>query len=183
MRRGQLTFDDYLNALGRAYDSYRSARGPKEVSLLEASQRRWSGNAALVYHKGLLVAFLYDLTLMRQTGGKSSLDAVYRELYRRYARGERREDGDRAVTEILGGMNGMRGFVERYVEGAAEITLPSLLGPLGLELKPGGARTHVGVADSLEPAQRELLRKLGYNEGRDAESRKLHERLRERAPR
>jgi hypothetical protein len=183
MRRGQLTFNDYLNALGRAYDSYRSARGTKEVSLLEASQRRWTGSGALVYHKGMLVAFLYDLTLMRQTGGKSSLDAVYRELRRRYGRGERREDGDRAVTEILGGMSGMRGFVERYVEGAAEITLPPLLGPFGLELKPGGARTHVGVGDSLEPAQRELLRKLGYNEGRDAESRKLHERLKERPPR
>src|SRR5687768_13083869 len=87
MRRGQLTFADYLNALGRAYDSYRSARGAKEASLLEASQRRWSGSGALVYHKGLLVAFLYDLTLMRRTGGKSSLDAVYRELYRRYGRG------------------------------------------------------------------------------------------------
>ncbi|HEX8282633.1 MAG TPA: hypothetical protein VF588_04730 [Pyrinomonadaceae bacterium] len=183
MRRGQLTFADYLNTLGRAYDSYRSARGTKEASLLEASQRRWSGSAALVYHKGLLVAFLYDLTLMRRTGGKSSLDAVYRELYRRYGRGERREDGDRAVAEILGATGGMRDFVERYVEGAAEITLRELLGPFGLEVQPGGARTHIGVADSLEPAQRELLAKLGYNERRDAESRKLHERLRERPPR
>jgi predicted metalloprotease with PDZ domain len=183
MRRGQLTFSDYLNALGRAYDSYRAARGTKEVSLLEASQRRWTGSASLVYHKGMLVAFLYDLTLMRQTRGKSSLDEVYAELFRRYGRGERREDGDRAVSEILGGMSGMRDFVERYVRGAEEITLPALLVPLGLEVKPGGARTHVGVADSLEPAQRELLRKLGYNEGRDAESRKLHERLRRRAPR
>jgi hypothetical protein len=182
MRRGQLTFNDYLNALGRAYDSYRSARGAKEVSLLEASQRRWSGSAALVYHKGMLVAFLYDLTLMRQTRGKSSLDGVYAELFRRYGRGERREDGDRAVSEILGGMSGMRDFVGRYVEGAEEVTLPALLGPFGLEVKPGGARTHVGVADSLEPAQWELLRKLGYNETRDAESRKLHQRLKERAP-
>jgi len=182
MRRGQLTFNDYLNALGRAYDSYRAARGTKEVSLLETSQRRWSGSAALVYHKGMLVAFLYDLTLMRQTGGKSSLEAVYRELYRRYGRGERREDGDRAVSEILGGMSGMRDFVARYVEGVDEITLPPLLGAFGLEVKPGGVRTHVGVADSLEPAQRELLRKLGYNESRDAESRKLHERLKERTP-
>ncbi|HEX8500837.1 MAG TPA: hypothetical protein VF659_09610 [Pyrinomonadaceae bacterium] len=183
MRRGQLTFDDYLGALGRAYDSYRAARGVKEASLLESSQRRWSGSAALVYHKGLLVAFLYDLTLMRRTGGKNSLDAAYKELYRRYGRGARREDGDRAVTEILGETGGMRDFVGRFVEGAEEITLAPLLGPFGLELKPGGARTHVGVADSLEPAQRELLRKLGYNEARDAESRKLHQRLRERAPR
>ena len=183
MRRGQLTFADYLNTLGRAYDSYRSARGTKEVSLLEASQRRWAGNAALVYHKGLLVAFLYDLTLMRRTNGKSSLDVVYKELYRRYGRGERREDGDRAVAEILGVTGGMRDFVTRYVEGAEEILLPTLLNPLGLEVKPGGARTHVGVADSLEAAQRELLGKLGYNEDRDSQSRKLHERLRARPPR
>ncbi len=183
MRRGQLTFADYLSTLGRAYDSYKAARGAKESSLLETSQRRWSGGDALVYHKGLLVAFLYDLTLMRKTAGKSSLDAVYRELYRRYGRGERREDGDRAVAEILGGTGGMRDFVERYVEGAAEITLPTLLAPVGLEVKPGGARTHVGVADSLEPRQRELLGKLGYNASRDAESRKLHERLRARPPR
>ncbi|MCA1621258.1 MAG: hypothetical protein LC795_18530, partial [Acidobacteria bacterium] len=108
---------------------------------------------------------------------------IYRELYRRYGRGERREDGDRAVAEILAATGGMRDFVERYVEGAEEITLPPLLVPFGLELKPGGARTHVGVSDSLETAQRELLGKLGYNEGRDAESRKLHERLRARPPR
>jgi hypothetical protein len=104
-------------------------------------------------------------------------------LFRRYGRGARREDGDRAVAEILGGMSGMSDFVGRYVGGTEEITLPALLGPFGLEVKPGGARTHVGVADSLEPAERELLRRLGYNEGRDAESRKLHERLRERTPR
>jgi hypothetical protein len=48
-------------------------------------------------------------------------------------------------------------------------------------VEPGGARTHVGVAEALNSAQRELLRKLGYNEGQDAESRKLHERLKKRA--
>jgi hypothetical protein len=183
VRRGQLRFDDYLDALGRAYDSYRAARGAKEVSLPEASQRRWSGGSALVYHKGMLVAFLYDLTLMRQTGGKSSLVEVYRGLFRRYGRGERREDGGRAVVEALAGAGEMRGFVERYVEGASEITLPALLGPLGLEVRPGGARTHVGVAAAADSSQRELLRKLGYNAGPDAESRKLHERLRKGVPR
>ena len=183
MQRGQLTFHDYLNTLGRAYDSYRAARGSKEVSLLEASQRRWSGSGSLVYHKGMLVAFLYDLTLMSRTGGKGSLGAVYRELFRRYGRGERRADGDRAVIEILGGQSGMRAFVESYVEGAAEIALPSLIDSFGLKVEPVGARTHVGVADSLNAPQRELLRKLGYNAGQEAESRRLHELLKKRAPR
>ena len=181
MRRGQLTFNDYLNALGSAHESYRRARGPREVSLTEASQRRWAGGGALVYHKGLLVAFLYDLALMRQTGGKNSLVDVYRELFRRHARGDLPADGNRAVVEVLSSTGGMRGFVERYVEGGAELTLQPLIEPFGLKVEPGGARTHVGVSDSLDSAQRELLRKLGYNERPDAESRKLHERLRKRA--
>jgi hypothetical protein len=182
MRRGQLTFHDYLNALGSAYDSYRRARGPREVSLPEASRRRFAGGGALVYHKGLLVAFLYDLALMRQTGGRNSLTDVYRELSRRHSRGNPPADGNRAVAQILGSMGGMRAFVERYVEGGTELSLPTLIEPFGLKVEPGGARTHIGVSDSLDSAQREILRKLGYNERPDAESRKLHEHLRRRAP-
>ena len=181
MRRGQLTFHDYLNALGTAYDSYRRARGSREVSLPEASQRRFAGSAALIYHKGLLVAFLYDLTLMRQTGSKISLTDVYRELFRRHARGNPPAEGNSAVVQVLSATGGMSAFVERYVEGSTELLLPSLIEPFGLRVEPGGARTHVGVSDSLDSAQRELLRKLGYNERPDAESRKLHERLRKRS--
>jgi predicted metalloprotease with PDZ domain len=170
-----------LNALGNAYDSYRAGRGAKEVSLPEASERRWSGSTALVYHKGMLVAFLYDLKLMRETGGRNSLASVYRELFRRYGRVEKPSDGNRAVVESLGAMTGMRAFVERYVEGANEIALPPLIEEFGLRVEPGGARTHVGIAGALNSSQRELLRKLGYNEGQDAEARKLHERLKKRA--
>ena len=183
MRRGQLTFPNYLDALGREFDAYKSARGAREVSLAEASQRRWSGSAALVYHKGMLVAFLYDLALMRETGGRSSLDAVYRELFRRYGRGGERADGNRAVAEVLGGMPGMSDFVGRYVLGDSEIELAARVEPFGLRVEPGGARTHVGVAASLERPQRELLRKLGYNDEADAESRRLHEQLKKRPPR
>lgn len=180
MKRGQLTFNDYLNAIGSAYDSYVRARGTREGSLLEASQRRWAGSGALVYHKGMLVALLYDLTLMRRTNGKNSLADVYRELFRRHARGAKPEDGNRAVAQALSSTGDMRAFVELYVEGSTALMLPSLIEPFGLKVLPGGARTHVGVSDSPDSAQRELLRKLGYNERSDAESRKLHERLRNR---
>ncbi len=180
MKRGQLTFNDYLNALGGAYDSYARARGTRDASLVEASQKRWAGSAALVYHKGMLVALLYDLALMRKTQGKRSLADVYRELFRRHARGATTADGNRTLVQLLGSTGDMRPFVERYVEGNTELTLSSLIEPFGLKVEPGGARTHVGVAASLDSAQRELLRKLGYNERPDAESRKLHERLRKK---
>src|SRR5205085_911979 len=117
MRRGQLTFNDYLNTLGVEFDAYGAARGPSETSLVEASRKRWAGAASLVYHKGMLVAFLYDMTLMRGTAGKSSLEDAYPELFRRHARGGASLEGNRALVELLGGMAGMRDFVARYVAG------------------------------------------------------------------
>ncbi|HWS55036.1 MAG TPA: hypothetical protein VN228_12945 [Pyrinomonadaceae bacterium] len=180
MRREQLRFRDYLNALGRAFDAYKSARGARELSLTEASERRWAGAPALVYHKGMLVAFLYDLTLMRATGGRSSLDDVYRELFQRFGGEKKSEDGNGAVVGVLSAMPGMRDFTERFVRGATEIKLAEAVAPFGLVIEPGGARTHVGVSPALDRPQRELLRKLGYNEKLEAESRELHQRMRRR---
>jgi hypothetical protein len=182
MSRGQLTFQDYLNALGRAYDGYRSARGAKELSLSEAAERRWAGATSVVYHKGLLVAFLYDLTLRRQTGGKSSLDDVFRELFRRHGVGGQSDEGGRAVVRLLGGVPGMSGFTQRHVESAAEINLAAAVEPFGLRVEPGGVRTHVGIVEPLEREQRELLRKLGYNDKLDAEARRLREQMKKRLP-
>lgn len=182
MRRGQLTFQDYLNALGQAFDAYKSARGAKEISLLEASKRRWANSTSLVYHKGMLVALLYDLILMRQPGGKSSLSDVYRELFRLYGKGGKREEANHSVVELLSGMTGMRDFVEHYVTGESEIILGPLIEASGLRIEPGGVRTHVGVAESLDRRQRESLRKLGYNGRPDSEARKLHEQMKRRLP-
>jgi hypothetical protein len=182
MRRGQLTFNDYLNTLGLEFDAYRAARGATEASLVEASQKRWAGSSSLVYHKGMLVAYLYDLTLMRATAGKRSLEDAYPELFRRHARGGARADGNRAIVELLGGMEGMRDFVARYVTGAGEIDLSPTIEAFGLRVEPGGARTHVGVAASTDARQRELLRKLGYNEKLDAEAKRLHDQMKKRLP-
>lgn len=182
MRRGQLTFNDYLNTLGLEFDAYRSARGAKEASLVEASKSRWVGSSSLIYHKGALVAFLYDLTLRRATSGKSSLEDAYPELLRRHARGGVHVEGNRALVELLGGMAGMRDFMERYVTGSGEINLSQAIESFGLRVESGGARTHVGVAPSADARQRELLRKLGYNEKLDAEAKRLHDQMKKRLP-
>lgn len=178
MRQGQLSFQDYLNALGRAFDGYRSARGTVELSLIEASRRRWSGAAAFVYNKGMLVAFLYDLTLMQQTSGKRTIGDVYRELFQRYGGKEAREDGNLAVTRILSSIGGMEGFTARYVEQPLSIDLNSAVAPFGLQTELIGGRTRVTVNESLNHSQRDLLGKLGYNERADAATRQLHEMLR-----
>jgi predicted metalloprotease with PDZ domain len=154
-----------MNAMGRANDIYLSAQDRDKWSLVEASERRWTGATTLIYNKGMLVAFLYDLYLREQSGGKRSLDNVYRELFKLYGRASIRKDGNSAVIAALGSVGGeMRDFVRRYIEGPTAIDLKSVLSVYGLQILPGEARTHIQTADSLSRDQRDLLRQLGYNE-------------------
>ena len=86
-------------------------------------------------------------------------------LFRLYGRASVRKDGNSAVIAALGGAGGeMRTFVRRYIESPAGIDLKSVLSVYGLQLLPGGVRTHVQIADSLSREQRDLLHQLGYNE-------------------
>jgi predicted metalloprotease with PDZ domain len=164
MRLELLTFQDYLNALGRAFDSYTSISGRDQLSLVGASEQRWKSQSGLVYHKGLIVAFLYDLTLRQQTKNNRSLDDVYRELFRRHRSSEAKADGNSAVISILKSQSGMQEFVRQFIENPVVIDLRSAVAPFGLEVSRGGVRTHLAVSDSLSRAQRDLLRKFGYNE-------------------
>lgn len=173
MRLGRLTFQDYLNALGRAFDGYKAVRGQKELSLLEASERRWTSNPALVYHKGMLVAFLYDLTLMQRSGGKGSINDVYRELFRRHGDGRQKAEASRALISVLSGMPHMKDFAEAFVQNDTPIDLTKEIEIFGLRIETGGVRTHVAVAPSINTRQRDLLRRLGYNEKRAAGARRL----------
>ena len=63
LRLGLISFDDYLATIAKVYDSYRSSVDADRISLIEASERRWTTSSSLVYEKGMLVAFIYDLML------------------------------------------------------------------------------------------------------------------------
>jgi len=180
MRRGQLGFRDYLNALGRAYDAYKAARGPNEPSLAASGESRWSGGPALVYHKGLLVAFLYDLTLGLRSGGRQSLADAYRDLFRRHSGTATPAEANSAVVAALARTAGDRAFVEKYVLGPVTLVLQDELAAFGLRVEPGGVRTHVAVSDSLTREQRDLLKKFGYNEKLEAGPRQPHQSSRGR---
>ncbi len=162
-RLNLLEFQDFLNAIGRAFDAYQSVSDRNKFSLLDSSRRRWTGSPSLIYNKGLLVAFLYDLTLRQKTGGKRSLDDVYHELFRRHRQSQARVEGNAAVLSALNEPADMREFTRRYVEDASAIDLGTIIAPFGLRVESGGVRAHVFVADSLKREQRDLLRKFGYN--------------------
>lgn len=154
-----ITFEDFLDTLSRVYGSYRSSTGRDKLSLLDASARRWTAASALVYDKGALVAFIYDLTLRQSVRGETLAD-VYSEVFQT-ARGSR-QDANELLIKLLNKRAGMERFSERFVEGTEEIDLASVLAPFGLELGNAGSSPRIQVSRSLNKEQRELLKTLGY---------------------
>jgi hypothetical protein len=163
VRLGFLSFQNYLDNMALAFDQSRSANEGTGLSLIEASQRRWSDANTVVYRKGMLVAYLYDLTLRQQTNNKRSLDDVYRALFNR-GRATTDEDGNTVVCALLSRVVGDSTFVDRYIKHDSNIDLAAAIKPFGLKIAPGGARTHIVVAAELSHAQRDLLRQIGYND-------------------
>lgn len=163
VRLGFLTFQDYLNAVGRAYDAYSTSNEGHKLSLIEASLRRWTGPTTLVYQKGMLVAFLYDLSLRHVTQGKHSLDDVYRALFREPNTSGTKQEGNAVVLAILSTNDKLKDFVRSYIESAVEIDLKTMLAPFGLTVERAGLRTQILASDKLDRRQRDLLSAFGYN--------------------
>jgi predicted metalloprotease with PDZ domain len=173
VRLNLLTFQDYLNALSRAFDAYKSVLTQRgDLSLLDASEQRWTLSPTLVYNKGMLAAFLYDLNLRQKTKGKRSLDDAYRELFRLHNASQSRTNGNRAALAALNNVGEMQAVTQRYIESASAIDLGTAIAPFGLMVETFGARTRISVATALSGAQRDLLRKFGYNEKLDGTHRR-----------
>lgn len=169
VRLDLVTFAEFLNAMARAYDGSRRT-DPDRLSLIEASKRRFTVGESSVYSKAMVVAFLYDLNLRKQTKGARSLDDVYRKLARSYLSDKISEgipsqsDGNAAVVAALREQPVAAGFVQRIVNEPWTIELQNELAPFGLQVETIGLRTRIFVANNLTGRQRDLLRQLGYND-------------------
>ena len=164
-----LSFDQFLSALGDAYDGS-SGSDAQNLSLIEASKQRWTSGASTVYSKAMVVAFLYDLNLRWQTKGKRSLDDVYRTLGRNHlakspAAGPNL-DANSAVIGALRSELSDQEFVNRLIVGRVSIDLEKELAPFGLHIEKPGVRTHISANLHLTSRQRDLLKQLGYNKPR-----------------
>jgi hypothetical protein len=166
LRSGLFTFDDYLNALARAFDTYRRDARRDAISLPELSTSRWAGSASLIYNKGLLVAALYDLELRAGRNRKQTLDGLYRELLMKHASGSTRADGSRTIIDLLKMDSRTTEFVSKFVEGRSAIDLAAALSSYGLTVETNPVRTHIRVQAKLDKAQKTLLKELGYNSAR-----------------
>lgn len=169
VRLGLVTWPEFLNAIARAHDGSVATTYAPSVSLVDASRQRWTIGVTSVYSKAMVVAFLYDLNLRSQTGGKRSLDDVYRRVLRDHPRRpavkQEGADGNAAATTALRSELSSAKFVERFINAPVTIDLKSELAPFGLRVEKL-VRTHISVSDDASKRQRDLLKQLGYNEPR-----------------
>jgi hypothetical protein len=173
VRLGVLTFQEFLDAIGRAYDGYSLGIDHDRWSLVEASKRRWTVGGSSVYSKSMVIAFLYDLKLRGLTRNKHSLNDVYRNIFRDYGASDpgrpdrdvgKGSDGNEVVLKALGAYSGMQDFGMSFVSKPAAINLAEQLAPFGLQVETFGLRTRISVVQSLTRQQRDLLGDLGYND-------------------
>src|SRR5262249_55595444 len=166
VRLGFLSFQDFRNAIARAYETYLMNPERDRWSLVDASARRWTTGQSIVYSKSMLVAVLYDLNLRYSSHRKYSVDDVYRAIVGKFAGVGSPLDGTGAVSQVLD--ERLPGFTDSYVQKPAVIDLSATLAKFGLPLERFGSLNHITINESLTRQQRELLRDLGSNDERHA---------------
>jgi predicted metalloprotease with PDZ domain len=154
---GVIDFKEYLATLGRVYDTYRAH--PDTLSLIDESERRWASDGSQVYVKGMLVAFLYDLLMRKESGGQRTLADSYRELFSRQLTDG--ADGNEAIISLLGSTDVFRYFIKAYVENSTAVDLNKVLPVYGLSVLFTSKGSQLRVGD-LNEDQKQLLRSLGY---------------------
>jgi hypothetical protein len=173
VRLDLLQFQEFLDAISRAYDAYRIGLDHDRWSLVEASKRRWTGGESAVYSKSMVIAFLYDLKLRSQSRSKHSLDDVYRNIFRAHrvlegasagSSGEPASDGSEVAIQALGFYPDVQDFGRLFIRNAVAINLQEELSPFGLRVETFGLRTRISVSEALTRQQRDLLHELGYND-------------------
>jgi predicted metalloprotease with PDZ domain len=159
LRLNLIKFEEYLDTMARVYDSFRSSPDHDRLSLIDASERRWTAGPTFVYDKGMLVAFIHDLMLRQLTGNATTGAEIYPQLF---PSGETvRGKANDVIMSILN-RPGMKQFFERYVQSPGDIALDPILASYGLRLETKDLRSRILINKELTTDQVRLLRSLGY---------------------
>ena len=163
----RIGFNDMLDTLSRAYEVDNTQR--QRGSLIEASDSRWAGTNTQIYARGMLVAFLCDITMLQNSNGKASVSDVLRRVYTEHSYSKPPEDGNTAVLRILESYDYLRPITGRYVKGKENIAWRKELDAVGLEeilVTQRGYARRLKVKDKPTGKQKAFLDKLGYNNWR-----------------
>ncbi len=164
VRLNRIRFEDFLDTLARAYDL--DNMQSRKISLLEASKNRWNGLNAQVYARGMLVAFLADVAVLRESKGKRSLSDIFRAIYEKHQKPNAPQDGNAAILNVLEARAELRTVVERYIKGAEKLEWQTDLESIGIESNGENFPAKLIVKSNLKGRQKDLLDELGYNNWR-----------------
>ena len=112
LRSGLITVEEYFTLLAREFHSYETTPGRRvrsaELASFDAWIKHYKQDANTInstvsyYRKGAIIGFVTDMAIRRETGLKSSLDTLMREMYRLYGpRGEKSEGYPTGAFETL----------------------------------------------------------------------------------
>jgi len=157
----RIRFDDMLDTLSRAHNI--DSAQARKLSLIDASATRWAGQETQVYARGMIIAFLCDLILLRDSTGKRSAEDLFRKLFADHRPPAVPVEGNQAILRILDSYPALGPVVRAYVRGNERFDWTAELAAAGIVNEaPSGLQ----VASKLTGKQKTLLDKLGYNNWR-----------------
>jgi predicted metalloprotease with PDZ domain len=146
LRAGVVGTSVFLQRLGELLTRVYRSPGRLKQSLAESSFDAWDvlykpdpnhPNSSISYYtKGAVVALALDLTLRAETAGRTSLDDVMRELWKRYgAQGIGvPEDGFERLASEVSGVD-LQAFFDKAVRGTDDLPLAELLAAFAVTLE------------------------------------------------
>ena len=158
-RAGLIDVGDYFELLAREIRTYEAMPGRQVRSAEHASFDTWvkqykpdenSVNSTVSYYrKGAVIGFVTDTAIRRETGNRSSLDTVMREMYARYGprgpgKGAYPPGAFESVVEDVAGPE-VSAFVENLVRSTEDPDVDGALEWYGLRLQRTPLRNGTNV--------------------------------------
>ncbi|MBR9860318.1 PDZ domain-containing protein [bacterium] len=149
-RAGMHDTTQYLKVIASQINRYENTPGKDVMNLAESSRLAWikaympnenSSNTSISYYnKGMLVAWLLDLCIIKESKGKASLDDVMKQLYNEFL-----EDGKGMTFDHFKSVcekhakTSLDNFFETLVFSTQEIKYEEFLDEYGVHIKDGNA--------------------------------------------
>ncbi len=157
----RIRFEDMLDTITRAHELDASSQARR--SLIEVSEGRWFGSETQLYARGIVVAFLTDVILLKNSQGRDSVEEMISRFFVENASAAGTTDGSRVALELYNLSPELRAFAVDHIQGAKLIAWNDIIGSAGLEADHGSP---LRVKERISGRQRVILDKLGYNSWR-----------------
>ncbi len=158
---GRLTFDDFLASMSEAINiaSFDSSGLP----LVELSEKQWVSGPGIVGAKGMSTAFLCDVLMLSESGGKDDIGELLAGLFRRSDAAADSSNALTSIEEIFSGHKSLNGLIEKHIRNNAEVDWHTILAPFDIQANKRGGRYFLTVKEKPKGRAKALLNKLGYN--------------------